>query len=149
MQLPQGISSTSALPAAYVCRNLCFWCCSHLRVLAWFKMTWKKELATVLMQLTYLVVGGLPLVKEAVPYFSFLSLQVANSCNCHFSCRALHLALQQVVLTLASVYHERIYVFLYFSVALCPFNSTVFLCYPAFTKNPGILYYLYTWGCAG
>lgn len=79
-------------------------------------MTVKKELATVLMQLTCLVVGGLLLVKGtwAIPCSSFLSLQVASSCYRRFSCRALHLALQQVVLSLASVYHERIYVFLYF-----------------------------------
>lgn len=138
MLLPRGIPSTTTLPAACACRSLCFWHWSHLQVLAWFKMTLKKELATALMQLTRLVVGGLPLVKRtsAIPCFSFLSLQVANSCNCHFSCRALYLALQQVVLSLASVYNGRIDVFLYFLVAPCPFNSVVFLCCPAFTKTP-------------
>lgn len=126
MLLPLGMSSTSALPDACARRNLCFWHYGHLQVLAWFEMTLKKELATVLMQLTCLVVGGLPLVKRtwAIPWFSFLSLQVASSWN--FSGRVVYLTFWQGVLSLASVYHERIYVFLYLLVALCPFNSVIF-----------------------
>lgn len=136
MLLPLGISSTSALPDACARRNLCFWHYGHLQVLAWFEMTLKKELAAVLMQLTCLVVGGLPLVKRtwAIPWFSFLSLQVASSWN--FSCRVVYLTLWQGVLSLASVYRERIYVFLYLLVALCPFNSVIFICCPAFTETP-------------
>lgn len=48
----------------------------------------------------------------------------------------MYLALQLVVLSLDSVYHERIYVFLYLLVALCPFNSVIFLCCLAFTETP-------------
>lgn len=74
----------------------------------------------------------------AILYFSFLSLQVANSCNCHFSCRAVYLALalEQVVPLCCPWPVFTVIEFLdffIFELLPLPFHSVICLCHPVFS----------------
>lgn len=102
------------------------------------------------MQLACLVVGGLPLVRrpKAILYFSFLSLQVGNSYNCHFSCRAVYLALEQIVSFCPWPVFTVIEFldFFIFELLSLLFHSVIFICHPTFLPGHWCSVWVYVLG---